>query len=124
MGRSRDCFSKKWGDEKDKALLFSQFDKIQKHEQELTREFNARFDALVEEFPHYMKPLEVLTLARYLNAFQEQFRFLLKDKCPKTFLEAQGFVSQIENNLDSCKLNTPPMISEPTSLKQRVTNII
>jgi hypothetical protein len=118
------AFSKKWGDEKDKALLFSQFDKIQKHEQEPVREFNARFDALVEEFPHNIRPLEGITLVRYLNAFQGKFQFLLKNKYPTTLLEAQEFASQIEANLDSCKLNTPPMISKPIVLEQKVTKLI
>jgi hypothetical protein len=52
----QNAFSRKWGDEKDQASLFSQFDKIQKHEQETVREFNTKFDALVEEFPHNIIP--------------------------------------------------------------------
>jgi hypothetical protein len=49
-------FLRKWGDEKDEAFLFSEFDNIEKHEQEPIREFNARFDALVEEFTCNIRP--------------------------------------------------------------------
>jgi hypothetical protein len=101
-------------------LLFSQFDKIQKHEQEPVREFNARFDALVEEFPLNIRPLEGITLAQYLNAFHWNFQFLLRDKFPETLKEAQEFASQIETNLNSCKLDTPPMT---VVLEQKITNL-
>jgi hypothetical protein len=56
------AFLRKWGVEKDEAFLFSQFEKITKHEQDPVREFNARFDALVEYFPHNIRPLERLIL--------------------------------------------------------------
>jgi hypothetical protein len=73
------------------------------------REFNARFDALVEEFPLNIRPTEGITLAQYLNAFQGKFQFLLRNKFPETLKEAQDFASQIETNLSSCKFDVPPM---------------
>jgi hypothetical protein len=61
-------FSKKWGDEKDMTLLFSQFENIHKHEQDLVSEFNARSDALIEYFPQNIRSLEGLILSGYQSA--------------------------------------------------------
>jgi hypothetical protein len=47
--------------------FFLNFDKIHKYEQDHVREFNATFDALVEEFPHIFRPLEGLTLTSVSN---------------------------------------------------------
>jgi hypothetical protein len=92
----------KWDAGKDQGFLFSQFYKIQKYEQESVREFNAKFDALMEEFPLNSRPMGEITSAHYLNAFEGKFQFLLKDKFPQTLKEAQDLASQIENNLNSC----------------------
>jgi hypothetical protein len=51
-------FLKKWEIEKSGALLWSQFCHITKEEQEPISEFNARFDALIEDFPDNSRPKE------------------------------------------------------------------
>jgi hypothetical protein len=98
--------------------------KSKKHEQEPVRQFNARFDALVEEFPHNIIPLEWITLVPYLNVFQGKFEFYLKNKYRTTLLKSQEFASQIEANLEFSKFDTPPMVSKTVVLEKKVANLI
>jgi hypothetical protein len=95
-------FIKRWGDERDMTFLFSQYQEIQKHEEESVREFNDRFNALLNQISSNSLP-ETTTLNRYLFSFEGHFQFLLKDKSPKNLREAQDIAFQLEDNLKLCK---------------------
>jgi hypothetical protein len=89
-------------------LLLSQFHHIKRKEEEPINEFNARFDALIKYFPENLRPKDEAILLCYKHAFEGQFGIILRDKSPKTLLEAQEWASEIETNLIASKLNDCP----------------
>jgi hypothetical protein len=112
-------FIKRWGDERDLNFLFSQYQEIQKHEEEYVREFNDRFNTLLNQISSNSL-LETTTLNRYLCSFEGHFQFLLKDKSPKNIREAQDIAFQLEDSLKLCKFDDLFPID---SLQDKVKNL-
>jgi hypothetical protein len=107
------AFLKIWEVKEDGKLLLSQFHHIKRKEEEPINEFNSRFDALIKDFPDNLRPNDEVILLFYNNAFEGQFGIVLRDKSPKTLLEAQEWASKIEINLNTSKINDyPPKVSE------------
>jgi hypothetical protein len=113
------AFIRKWGDEKDLTYLFSQYQEIQKHEEESVREFNDRFNTLLNQIPSNSLP-ETNLLGQYLRSFKGDFQFLLRDKSPEDLRKAQDIACQLEDNLNSCEPND---FSQVISLQDEVMDL-
>jgi hypothetical protein len=68
------------------------------------KEFDARFDNLHSQIPKDLCPPEAIILLLYLNAFEGQFGFILKEKMPENLAKAKEYSAQIEEHLISSKI--------------------
>ena len=68
--------------------------------------FNRRFNELVKSLPQDVKPPEKAILIFYIQAFEGEMRYQLKDKEPTNVREAQDKAIKIDKNMqDSGKSN-------------------
>jgi hypothetical protein len=95
---------KRWGTKRDPRMLLLQFNEIKKKENETVKEFDARFENLLQQIPDNISPKDDVVLLLYTNAFEGKFGFMLKDKSPKTLGEAQEQAAKIEENILSSKV--------------------
>jgi hypothetical protein len=73
-------FKKRLITNKDTGMLLMQFKQINKKENEKVKEFHTIFDKFFIHIPKDLCPLEVVILLHYLNSFERQFGFILKEK--------------------------------------------
>lgn len=74
------AFIKRWAIMEDGRSMLPQLHEMKKKENELVKYFNERFDRLLRDFPHDLRPCDGAILLLYTNAFEGQFGFLLRDK--------------------------------------------
>jgi hypothetical protein len=106
---SYDDFAKllksRWSTKKDSRMLLAQFNQIKKKENETVKEFDIRFDKLYDHISTDLRPPTTIVRVLYMNAFEGQFAFLLKDKAPDTLAKAKEYSTQIEENLLSSRID-------------------
>jgi hypothetical protein len=85
----------------DMASLYSQYLKICKQNNETVREFNDRFNTLLSRIDSDLLPDSAI-LGQYLNSFEGNFQFILRDHFPTNLKEAQDGACRIEENLKWC----------------------
>ena len=83
----------------DGGTLATQFNQIKKKENETIGEFISRFDTLYNQIPIDYHPTTSLFCFLYMNAFEGQFRYILKDKKHTTLAQAKEFSIDIEEDL-------------------------
>jgi hypothetical protein len=93
-----------WAIRKDGRLLPTQFHEIKRKYNEYLKKFDQRFDKLVEQIPDDLKPRDGVILLQYTNAFDGQFGFMLIDKFLKNLKQAKEWVSKIEENMMTSKV--------------------
>jgi len=103
MDKLEEIFLKRWSVKEDPMLLI-RLNNITKQENETVREFNDKFESLVQKVPVSHHPSDNFLLFLYTKAFTGQMGFLLKDKAPKTIQEAQEVATRIEDNLSSSRV--------------------
>jgi hypothetical protein len=78
--------------------LYSQFLEACKQTDEDVREFNDRFNTLINKLEPNFLPKSII-LQRYLNSFEGTLQLTLKNRFPANLEEAQDVACQIEENL-------------------------
>jgi hypothetical protein len=73
-------------------------------ENETVKEFDAKFENLLQQIPSNHHPRKDYLLFLYIKDFPGHFGYFLKDKGPKTIEESQEMVAIIEANISSCKV--------------------
>jgi hypothetical protein len=101
-------------------MLLMQFNQIKKKENETVKEFDARFDNLYSQIPKDLCPPEATILLLYLNAFEGQFGFILKEKMPENLAKAKEYTMQIEEHLISSKIEPFQFPHARENLRQRL----
>jgi hypothetical protein len=92
------AFKKDWCEKESMDSLYSQYTDICKASSESIRDFNDRFNLLLEKIrPSFS---EEAVLQHYLNSLEGVLQFTLEDRSPSTLEEAQDFPCQIERNLE------------------------
>lgn len=91
-------FREKYGDHNDARLRLGEIITIQKNQNEMVIEFNARFIKVVSRIPRDMDPNDALSLAFYLKAFDLKFGYDLGSREPETLRDAFKAAIRIENN--------------------------
>jgi hypothetical protein len=87
-----------WDVKKDGRILINRIHKIKKKENETVREFNIKFQKLLDKIPQDIKPKNKAIPLYYTNAFEGPFGFYLRDKSPSTLKAAQDTASRLEEN--------------------------
>lgn len=77
---------------------------MKKKENESVKEFDTRYENLIKQIPNDIFPKDGVVLLQYTNAFEGKFGFMLRDKSPKTLVEAQEYADEIEQNLLASKV--------------------
>ena len=72
---------------------------------EVVKEFNSRFEKVLDKIPKDFKPKDLVILLYYTNAFKGPFGFQLRDKAPTTFKNAQETAKQMEQNFSTIAKN-------------------
>ena len=75
-----------WNVKRDGRLLLNELHDIKKKESETIRQFNLRFQKLVDNFPKDIKPKAGAILLYYINALEGNFGFYFRDKKPKDLM--------------------------------------
>jgi hypothetical protein len=73
-------FIKRWGTKGDPNMLLLQLSEMKKKENETVKEFDTRFERLLQQIPDNISPKDDVILFLYVNAYVGQFGFMLKDK--------------------------------------------
>jgi hypothetical protein len=80
------------------------FNQIKKKENEMVREFISRFDRLYNQIPTYYHPTTSSVCLLYMNSFEGQFQYIIKDKKTTSLAEDKEFSINIEENLLDSKI--------------------
>jgi hypothetical protein len=81
---------------------------IHKNENETLEEFNTKFDNLVKNLHADIKPSKAAILIYYMEAFEGEMRYSLRDKDPQDLKTTQSMAIKIDRNMqDARKTNIP-----------------
>jgi hypothetical protein len=103
-----DEFRKRWGDQKDHRFQLATLTSSHKKENETVEEFNAKFNSLVKSLHDDIKPSDVAVLIYYMEAFEGEMRYALRDKDPQNLKATQVTTIKIDKSMqDARKSNIP-----------------
>jgi hypothetical protein len=103
-----DEFRKRWGDQKEHRFQLAALTTSHKKENETVEEFNTKFNSLVKSLHDDIKPSDVAVLIYYMEAFEGEMRYALRDKDPLNLKAAQATTIKIDKNMqDARKSNIP-----------------
>jgi hypothetical protein len=108
-------FRESWGDQKENRFFLAALSSSQEKENETMDEFNKRFNDLVKILPTDIKPLNVSILIYYMEYFEGEMRYALRDKDPQTLKNAQDMVVRIDKNMQDARKSNIPGFSRGTS---------
>jgi hypothetical protein len=91
-------FLKRWGMIESMVVLYARYIEICNQDDEYVRKFNDRFNTLLSRIEPNFQP-EKSTLQQYLNSFEGEFQFSLRNRFPTNLEEAQNVVCWIEENI-------------------------
>jgi hypothetical protein len=94
-----DEFRKRWGDQKEHRFQLGALTTSHKKENEIVVEFNEKFSKLVKNLHQDIKPPAAAILIYYIESFEGEMRYALRDKDPQTLPEAQEMDVRIEKNM-------------------------
>jgi hypothetical protein len=94
----------RWSTKKDSGMLLAQFNQIKKKENKTVKEFDNGFDKLYDQIRVDLHPPPTIVRVLYMNAFEGQFAFLLKDKAPDNLAKAKEYSTQIDENLINSRI--------------------
>ena len=80
-------------------------------------EFNKKFNDLVKSLPIAIKPPPASILIHYMESFEGEIRYQLRDKYPTTLKDAQKYANKIEKNMQDARKPNSPGFSRGTSCK-------
>jgi hypothetical protein len=93
------AFRERWGDQKENRFLLVSLSSSQKKKNETMDEFNKRFNDLVKSLPTTIKPSYTAILIYYMEAFEGEMRYQLRDKDLQTIKDAQVIAMRINKNM-------------------------
>jgi hypothetical protein len=108
-------FKERWGDQKENRFLLAALSTTQKKENETMDEFNKNFNDLVKSLPTSIKPPPPSILIHYMEAFEGEIRYQLRDKDLKTLVEAQNYAVRIDKNMQDARKSNILGFSRGTS---------
>jgi hypothetical protein len=94
-----DEFKKRWGDQKEHRFHLVALTTSHKKENETVVEFNTKFNNMVKILHNDVKPSDLVILIYYIEAFEGEMRYALRDKDPQNLEVAQATTIRIEQNI-------------------------
>jgi hypothetical protein len=115
-------FQDRWSTTTNSETLGAQFNQIKKKKIETMKEVNTRFDRLSNQIPTEFRPTASSICLLYMNAFEGQFHFILKDKKPTSLAQAKEYSVDIEENLLDSRVEPFQYPYAKTKAKTKVSN--
>jgi hypothetical protein len=112
-----DEFRKRWGDQKEHRFQLNALTTIRKKENETMVEFNTKFNNLVKSLHRDIKPPDAAILIHYIEAFEGEMRYALRDKDPQNLDAAQRIAIRVEQNLLEARKSNIPGFTRGSSSK-------
>jgi hypothetical protein len=112
-----DEFRKRWGDHKEHRFQLAALTTSQKKENETVVEFNTKFNNLVKSLHRDIKPSDAAILIYYIEAFEGEMRYALRDKDPQNLDAAQSIAIRVEQNLLEARKSNIPGFTRGSSSK-------
>jgi hypothetical protein len=110
-------FRKRWGNQKEHRFQLASLTTSHKKENETVVEFNTKFNSLVKGLHNDIKPLDTAILIYYIEAFEGEMRYALRDKDPQTLGAAQATAIRIEQNMFEARKSNIPRFTRGTPSK-------
>jgi len=96
-----DAFNERWGDKKEYRHLLAALHGIKKSENETMEEFNKKFNELVSSLHTDIKPPTASILIYYIEAFNSEMGYQLRDKEPTNLKISQEMAINIDRNVQA-----------------------
>jgi hypothetical protein len=109
------AFKERWGDQKENRFLLAALSSSQKKENEIVDQFNKRFTELVKSLLTDIMPSNVAISIYYMEAFEREMRYALRDKDPQTLKDAQIMAVRIDKNMREASKSNIPGFTRGTS---------
>jgi hypothetical protein len=110
-------FNERWGDQKEDRNLLASLSSSQKKENETMEEFNKIYNDLVKSLPQTIKPHDASILIHYMESFEGEIRYQLRDKEPTTPRDAQQYAIKIDKNMQDARKSNLSSFSREISYK-------
>lgn len=94
-----EAFDYRWGDRKDSYALLSALHSSHKEENENIEDFNKRFNDIIRNLPLNIQPPDASLVIYYIQAFDEDMSYLIRDKEPNDLKDAQNKAIKIDKNM-------------------------
>jgi hypothetical protein len=101
-------FKKRWGDQRENRFSLASLSSSHKEENETMDEFNKKFNDLVKSLPQEITPSETAILIYYMEYFEGEMRYALRDKDPQTLKDAQVMDVRIDKNMHEARKSNIP----------------
>jgi len=98
-----DVFVKHWGDKKDLLYYHTEFGNLQRESGELLSDFNIIINHMYSRIPAELKPTPTSAMITYVNAFDSQFRLLLRERRCASLADMQDAAFEVESNIMAAK---------------------
>jgi ribonuclease HI len=110
-------FKERWGDQKENRFLLASLTSSHKKENETMEEFNKKFNDLVKSLPNTIMPSNAAILIYYMEAFEGEMRYALRDKDPQNLKQAQTLAVRIDKNMQDARKSNIPGFTRGSSSK-------
>jgi len=117
-----DEFRKRWGDQKEHRFQLAALTSSHKKENETVEEFNAKFNNLVKSLHDDIKPSDAVVLIYYMEAFEGEMRYALRDKDPQNLRAAQATTIRIDKNMQDARKSNIPGFTRGSSSSSKVND--
>jgi len=91
-------FKEQYSDKTDPSFFVNEFTSITKGSNEQVANFNARFMKVLNKLPQDLRPNEPMCIVLYINAFDANTTYGLRDKGPHSLRDAFKVATNIKNN--------------------------
>jgi hypothetical protein len=93
-----------------------------KKENETVEEFNAKFNSLVKSLHDDIKPSDAAVLIYYMEAFEGEMRYALRDKDPHNLRATQATMIRIDKNMQDARKSNIPGFTRGSSSSSKVND--
>jgi hypothetical protein len=108
-------FRSRRGDKKENRFQFAALTSSHKNENETVEKFNTKFDNLVKNLHADIKPSTTTILIYYMEAFEGEMRYALRDKDPQDLKTTQAMAIKIDRNMQDARESNIPGFTRGSS---------
>ena len=92
-------FLNRWEKKKDPLHILTEYDNLKRGPQETVQYYCARFNNVYNAIPQNLRPPLDLALIKFLDGFDFDMAYQLRERAPATLADMQNIVVSVEANL-------------------------